>query len=45
MQIKGQKHVNEIVISDTCCLITFEKLNKLDLLNYLYSNVYINRKF
>ena len=41
MQKEEQKHADEIVISDTCCLITFEKINKLELLDYLYNNIYI----
>ena len=41
MQKEEQKLADEIVISDTCCLISFEKINRLDLLNNLYKNVYI----
>jgi predicted nucleic acid-binding protein len=41
MEKKEQKNADEIVISDTCCLISFEKINKLELLNNLYTNVYI----
>jgi len=41
MQKEVQKNASEIVISDTCCLISFEKINKLELLKYLYNNVYI----
>jgi len=41
MQKEVQENASEIVISDTCCLISFEKINKLELLNCLYSNVYI----
>jgi len=41
MQKEEQKPVDEIVISDTCCLISFEKINKLDILDSLYKNIYI----
>jgi predicted nucleic acid-binding protein len=41
MQKEEQKLADEIVISDTCCLISFEKINKLYLLNNLYNNIYI----
>jgi len=43
MQNKEQKKefFDEIVISDTCCLISFEQINKLDLLKYLYNNICI----
>ena len=41
MRKEEQKPVDEIVISDTCCLISFEKINRLDLLSNLYKKVYI----
>jgi len=41
MQKEMQEKLDEIVISDTCCLISFEKINKLELLKNLYNNVYI----
>ena len=41
MQKDGQKPIDEIVISDTCCLISFEKINKLDLLDKLCKNIFI----
>jgi predicted nucleic acid-binding protein len=41
MQKNGQRLVDEIVISDTCCLISFEKINRLELLNKLCENIYI----
>jgi predicted nucleic acid-binding protein len=41
MQKEEQKLADEIVISDTCCLISFEKINRLYLLSNLYKKVYI----
>jgi hypothetical protein len=38
MQKEEQENTSEIVISDTCCLISFEKINKLELLKCLYNN-------
>ena len=38
MKIDADK---EFVISDTCCLITFEKIAKFDLLRHIYKNIYV----
>jgi hypothetical protein len=40
MEKKEQNHADEIVISDTCCLISFEKINKFDLLTSLYKKIH-----
>ena len=45
MQKKEQvyENDNEIVISDTCVLISFEKINNLELLHHFYKNLYITK--